>query len=102
MCGRAVISFETSNACCFDDLIGSLCFSKGVARLYILLYNERKSGKEVNTHKRPNKRVNRRKREKRFLMKLAPAAGSLFSSGSPSFHSRRFFSLFIISKDFRN
>lgn len=29
-------------------------------------------------HKRPNKRVNRRKREKRFLMKLAPGAGIPF------------------------
>lgn len=41
-------------------------------------------------HKRPNKRVNRRKREKRFLMKLAPGASI------PFFTPRRFvFAVFI-------
>lgn len=68
--------------CCFDDLIGSLCFSMGecacVYALYIYIYNSEQGGKEVNMHKRSNKRVNRRKREKRFLMKLAPGGGIPF------------------------
>lgn len=80
----------------------ALLFEGGRATIHITVQwaEDWKRGKHA--HKRPNKRVNRRKREKRFLIKLAPTAGSFFFSGSPSFHSRRFFSLFIISKDFRN